>query len=247
MVWGDKINRSGMVQHQLFRIAACLMLVAMVATQASAIVYTGPFVGDTVVFSGVTETSGTDPVPLYGPPVTPPPAINFLVFEPNASFVAFAPNAVGSGDTTDGRLQFLLTAKPGNFLGLITVNEGGDFTISGSGTVNVGGSIRIKDPVTTLNIGSAVGFSKTGVPSSGTSDGLWSATATIDLTNLNRTEVLVVIDNTLSASVNSTDGSAFIAKKDFSVAVTTFVPEPASLALLGIGSLVILTGRGRKA
>src|SRR5438270_709188 len=53
-----------------------------------------------ITFQQVTESSGTDPVPLYGPPT---PFVVGLDFDPT-SFVSSSTN--GAADITDGQLNF---------------------------------------------------------------------------------------------------------------------------------------------
>ncbi len=227
------------------RLLAAVTLAATLATSASAVDYPGPFTGATVVFTDVDENSGTDPLAtLYGAPVTPPPPIDTLVFEPTTDFAAFAPNGGAGADVTDGRLVFTVTANQGLFLDTITVNEGGQFLTLGTGSVTAAGTIRARDVNTSLIIGSAINFSFTSLPASGDDGGAWTGTGTLDLSQFNLTEVEIVIENTLAASIGSANGAAFIDKKDFAVGVTT-IPEPGSLALLGLGMIAMLSRRGR--
>lgn len=220
------------------------VLMAGVTGAASAISYPGPFTGDTVVFSDVEETSLTDPgTALYGEPVTPPPAIDDLVFEPTTDFGAFAPNGAATGDLTDGRLVFTLTADQGLFLDTISVSEGGQFLTTGTGSVNAAGTIRLRDVNTSLPIGSAVEFDFTELPATNDEGGNWTGSGSIDLSSAQLNSVEVIIENTLAASIGAENGSAFIDKKNFDVNATTFVPEPGSLALLGLGMLALLSRR----
>jgi len=228
------------------RAILAIAIVAAITTSASAVDYPGPFTGATVVFTDVDESSITDPLAtLYDEPVTPPPPIDTLVFEPTTDFAAFAPNGPAGSDVTDGRLVFTVTADEGLFIDTITVNEGGQFLTLGTGSVNAIGTIRAKDVDTALNIGSALNFTFTDVPASGDDGGAWTGTASLDLSQFELTAVQIVIENTLAASIGAENGTAFIDKKDFNVGVTTFIPEPGSLALLGLGMLAMLSRRGR--
>src|SRR5882757_4583844 len=84
-----------------------------------------------IVFQQVTESSGTDPVPLYGPPT--PFAVG-LDFTPT-SFTSSSSG--GSGDITDGQLNFSVQgqAGPGGVVGItsLSVFESGDYSLLGAG------------------------------------------------------------------------------------------------------------------
>ncbi len=86
-----------------------------------------------IVFQQVTESSGTDAVPLYGPPT---PFVTGLDFLPPSSFASSATG--GAADITDGQLNFGVQgqAGPGGVVGInsLTVQEGGGFTLVGAGT-----------------------------------------------------------------------------------------------------------------
>jgi len=235
-----------MISWGTIRALPAVAIAVAMTTAASAVDYPGPFTGDTVVFTDVDESSITDPLAtLYDEPVTPPPPIDTLVFEPTTAFAAFAPNGPAGSDVTDGKLVFTVTADDGLFLDTITVNEGGQFLTLGTGAVNAIGTIRAKDVDTSLNIGSALNFTFTDVPASGNDGGAWTGTASLDLSQFELSAVEIVIENTLAASIGAENGTAFIDKKDFNVGVTTFIPEPGSLALLGLGALAMLSRRGR--
>src|SRR4029077_1924023 len=86
-----------------------------------------------VTFIGVTESSGTDPVPLYGPPT---PFSVGLDFDP-MNFVATATG--GASDVTDGQLNLTIRGDSNGSLGFIAINqlnlsEAGDYTLAGVGT-----------------------------------------------------------------------------------------------------------------
>src|SRR6476661_5040761 len=90
------------------RVVVLFATIALVAiswpTQAAIISYgnfTVPPSG--VTYVNVSESSGTDPVPLYGPPTPVPPA--GLDFDP-ANFVATANG--GASDVTDGQLNYAI-------------------------------------------------------------------------------------------------------------------------------------------
>jgi hypothetical protein len=102
----------------------------------STITYNGPFLGTTVVYGpvlnafdqGVTESSLTDPVPLFGAPNVTGDSIDFNP----TGFGAFG--AGGGGDVTDGQLVFKVQAKPSFAIKNISFGEAGITTLAGVGT-----------------------------------------------------------------------------------------------------------------
>jgi hypothetical protein len=214
-----------------------------------------------LVFQQVTESSGTDPVPLYGPPT---PFVVGLDFNPT-SFVSSATG--GAADVTDGQLNFGVASSPGpgfTPINSLTVGEAGDFTLVGAGTpataVFAGAIIRVTVtqvnglPVVPFNLtpsNASVGFNLVANP------GIvqpWSLSTTIDVASQMpigqvATRVAVTVDNSLVAT--SQPGTvAFIAKKDFLITLIpgphTNLPEPGTFALMAVGGLIGLARRGSR-
>lgn len=211
----------------------------------------------TITYSDIVESSSTDPVP---PPLYGSPSINgnLLDFDPTG----FGSNSADGGgfDITDGQLNFTMTAEPGTSIDTLIVSEGGDFSFSGltpdAGTflsVSVATVINILEVdgvtlVTPIEIFQSDTFVTDYLtignpPSTGLNQ--WSLDYTVDILGaisgvpaLGATKVEVVIDNQLLTTA-SAGNQAFISKKDFNVNV----PEPTSLALLGIGALVLVRRR----
>jgi hypothetical protein len=210
----------------------------------------------TVMFLDVTESSGTDPVPLFGSPSV---LGNVLSFDPNG-FAASA--AGGSADITDGQLNFTAEALSGYAMESLTVSEFGDYTLAGAGTtvtsVVVGivafATITEVDgaPITpfTVNASMSQQFDLVNDP------GIvvpWSGGLSIDLNqaladeglsyNLGVTEFDYVMNNQLLAF--SEPGTiAFISKKGFGISLETRVPEPSTFTLV-LGGLAMLRRRRR--
>jgi hypothetical protein len=223
-----------------FALGLALVGIFSAASKAASINY-GDFgpVPPGVSFLQVTESSGTDPVPLYGPPT---PFSVGLDFDP----LAFVASTAGGGaDITDGQLNFTVSAAQGLGISGLNLNERGDYTLVGVGTnaTSVFAGAVILASVTQIN---GVNVAPIPLPASNASVGFnlvanpgivqpWSlgtglvVPAALGLV----TKLDVSINNSLVAF--SEPGSiAFIAKKDFVIRVDTKVPEPATMALAGL-------------
>jgi len=220
-----------------------------------------------VSFLQVTESSGTDPVPLFGPPQ---PFSVGLDFDP----LAFTATSSGPGapDITDGQLNFTIMglSNPGGSIGIGLVNlfEAGDYTLAGGGgppTAVLAGAI-MRATVTEINGAPVTPFNLVPVNAS-FGDSLpgpvivapWSLGLSLDIASQLgglgygpdsvATKVEIVIDNTLVAS-SEPNSSSFIAKKEFRISImpdpSGNIPEPTTIVL---GSMLIgfvgLTARRR--
>ena len=101
-----------------------------VGSAAAAVINYGDFSGTSLMYLDVTETANTpgDMEPLFGEPSV---TGNKLGFDPKG-FVASASS--GSLDITDGQLNFTLVARDPSVLTTITLAEGGDYSLVGTGT-----------------------------------------------------------------------------------------------------------------
>ena len=234
-----------------FLLALALLLVAGAIRPASAAsINYGDHIVPGATFEDVTESSITDPVPLYGPPT------GFAVgldFDPT-NFVATASG--GASDITDGQLNTTITLS--SLLGVSAINvfEAGDFTLAGSGTsatqATAGAILRATvtqidgafiAPLSLTPVNASVSFNLAANPgvvqpwSLGL--GLNVAAQLVGLgfgPDQRATQVEIVIDNQLLA-LSELASVSFIAKKDFRIDVATIVPEP-SAALLVLGALL---------
>jgi len=214
--------------------ALCFALAGFISSVADAASISygnfGPVPPGVVMFLDVTESSGTDAVPIYGPPSAFP---NGLDFDPT-SFVASGTG--GSADITDGQLNFtIMSPVP---IVRVRLSEAGDYTLAGIGTaatsVNASASLRVTEingvPVPHILSNASVGFNLTANP------GVlqpWTLGTSLNIPGqLGATKVKVVIDNSLLA-LSEPGSVAFIAKKDFRID-TEVIPEPATMALAGM-------------
>jgi len=221
--------------------------IALISTvaQAATINYGnfGPVGG--VTFLSVEESSGTDAIPLYGPPSAFPIGLDFNP----TNFVASSSG--GGADLTDGQLNYTVSsALPITSLSLF---ERGDYTLVGSGTAatQVGAGAVMFATVTAINglpvapinlapVNASVGFDLQANP------GIvqpWSLGLNLNVGVPGATRIDVVINNALTA-VSQPSSIAFIAKKDFVVG-TTVVPEPSVVALAGIALCGLVAARKR--
>ncbi len=197
--------------------------------------------GDFAFTSGsildVTETSVTDTPPLFGAPIVTGDSLTF-----STGPFAAAQAGVGS-DITAGQLSFVIQADPGLFIESISLDEIGDFLkLGGTAVVTAGGTLvaTILDPLTGGFVSDPISFDQA-FPLIGTGSGIWTGEATVDLSQYQATLVRIDLDNILVATVNKPADAAFIDKKAMTVNVDfTEVPEPATLALLGLGLATVL-------
>jgi hypothetical protein len=239
-----------------FKLFSCLAIAALTftATARGATINYGDFVAPGgVMFQQVTESSGTDPVPLYGPPT--PFAIG-LDFDP----MAFTSSSTGGlADITDGQLNFTIMSSPnGPPINFVSVFEAGDYSLAGLGgnasTAVFAGAI-IRATITQVN---GLPVAPISVPpvNASFSDGLppnevaapWSLGLTSNIAaalgpGQNATKVEVVINNSL-ITTSQANTLAFIAKKEFRI--DTNIPEPSTLLITmiaGIGALALNRSR----
>ena len=239
-------------------IGAAVAAVLLTSSVQAAVINYGdsPVIPPGIQFRDVTESSGTDAVPLFG---APDYFVTGVDFDP-ATFVATASG--GAADVTDGQLNFTLS---GNVTGQqqqlfaidsISLFESGDFSLAGTGTtateVSAGAAMFVTvteidgvavTPFQLTPASASVGFNlanNAGVAQP------WSLGLNYDVNaaltaaqvpfRLGATEVEVAINDTLLA-LSEQQSLSFIAKKDFRIGVDAVIPEPASLSLLVLGAM----------
>jgi hypothetical protein len=185
------------------------------------------------------ESSVTDPTPLYGNPIM---VGNSLTFSTGP--LAAAQAGVGS-DITAGQISFVIQADPGLFIESVSLDEIGDFLMLGStAEVTAGGTLvaTILDPLIGGFVSSPIVFDQT-FPLTGTGSGIWAGSSTVVMVPNNVTRIRIDLDNVLIASSNAPAHAAFLDKKALTVNAAFHTPEPASLALVGIGFMAVLRRR----
>ena len=183
-----------------------------------------------------TESSATDPTPLYGFPTVVGDSLTF-------STGPFAAAQAGTGaDITSGQLSFVIQADPGLFIESISLEEIGDFLMLGNtAEVTAGGTLvaTILNPLIGGFVSDPIDVDPT-MPQAGTGSGIWSGTAAVVLTPYDATRVRIDLNNTLIASADAPADAAFIDKKALTVNVQfRVIPEPASLVLMAMGLFAI--------
>jgi hypothetical protein len=228
--------------------------------------------GTSVLFSAISETDnspGNDGAAFFNQPTA---SGNSLDFNPT-DFDASASNGAPGSDLTDVQLNFMITSKPGNSFGTITLTESGDYSIfSGSGNnafvsvvapvfidiVEVDGA-ALSTPVNlmlgmTFN-GGGVYQTAGGLPVDGTFTGTLNVDLLAELASRNIsvrngvTKANVALDNRLRA-IAASGSDAFIAKKDADGGVRIIIdqneiPEPATLVLVGLSLAAFAVARRR--
>lgn len=203
-----------------------------------------------LTFENVTESSGTDGVPLFDAPSA---FVVGLDFDPTAFLAA---SNGGGADITDGQLNFALQAEPGQAIGAVAISEGGAFTLVGGGTAasqvlaGVNMSIVVTQidgvPVAPVSLGSVNQWlSKNLLADPGLLQP-WSLNVSMNVATalaalghtftVGATRIEAVVDNSLVA-LSEPVSIARISKTDFRIDVTPDPhgfpsPEPTGLALI---------------
>jgi len=230
-----------MHRSRLGTIAAVGVLLGTTLTQAASLPYPGPIAVQHGIYDDIVETSITDTPPLFGPPATG--TGNTLTFA-MPGFTATAGS--DSSDLTAGALELTFDADPGIFIGTVSIFESGNFAVTGDGSVSLAGALTVRylDELTGLIVTLADPIHTVvdpvgDFPIIGTQAGDWVGAALIDLgaLGIQTNHVIIAMDNNLAASA-PLGGSATINKDSLTLNVLS-VPEPASLALIAAGTLLI--------
>ena len=187
----------------------------------------------------------TDNLGLFGVPTL----VNNTVFFTPTTFFALSEDGVpplGDGEEiTNSTVVFRLVAKdPSTLLQNFQVQANGDYRLDGAGTsVDVDGQIRLFDPEDPFNqfTDHLTTSSDLTIADSNTHD--WVATAAIGFSGAN--EVVITLQNILTASSTMLGTSAFIEKKFEGVQISV-IPLPAAAWLFGSSLLGLGLVRRRR-
>ncbi len=226
--------------------AFAITAMALAAGSAQADMIYADVMGGTAWMTNIVESSPSgDDSPLFGQPVANG---NNFDFAPTGDFAATSQDGTGT-DLTDGKLTFMITAKPGYAINTLEILESGVATLlnvfDGDAFASVSGIVdidinEIDGQVMPIELGS---FDMTFSPNDGQYQHSiigtgpqetisWEGGVEVDLydaavQHLNTdpevgvTKVTVTLDNILLATTLGQGTTATIDKKDFDINITT--------------------------
>jgi hypothetical protein len=181
-----------------------------------------------------------------------PPAVPYITEVTSGWQLTFAPNMLATANNStggerqvlDGGLSFFITFDSPIQL-TANVFEDGMYGTTGNGAVSVTEILIVSDAAGTET-------HHNNFPAASYANGYWSLTDQVTGFSGSYTTYKISLDNILQATslASEASGSAMIAKKDFTITITTDgggggVPEPASLGVLAMGSLALMARRRR--
>ncbi len=238
--------------RRIIPVSLFVVLASACAASAGRIDYPDAVTGENIAFTDIIEASGTDPLPLFGPPVAT--GGDTLLFTP-VDFRSVSGGDTPSSDITDGQLLMTIASLGDHGVSSIEVREEGVYTVAGPADATALAMAEatlfywitevdgepIKPIGSTETLGPFVASHGGGIDPIGT----WSLEGNLDIAGLlgtpgsDVTEVVLSLDNTFVTTA-SHGGSAAIDCKGFQ-ANSISLPEPASATLIGLG-LFCLTG-----
>jgi len=236
-------------------LAIGLFLSADLASSSELPIHYGDFAGTNLAFLDVTEDSATSDDPMFGKPKVSGDAL-LCVPQGVAAY-----SKTGGVDFRDGQLTTTLVADAGHGIHQLTLSEYGDYSLLGTGTAATEVYAGLVPTLSILEVdGEALGapiivaLSANANYDLASSKGIaqpWSLSVQFDIDDIladndiegTATLLTLTFDNTLFAA-SETNTVAFIAKKMVVIEpATSPVPEPSSVALLGIAAAVVFVGR----
>jgi len=245
-------------------VAPGAILLLLAASPALAQVNHGDFTASPGVdFLQVTETTQlavdpTDPAILFGVPVASP-SFNTLTFNPPAFTASASPTNGRVSDITLSLLNVdILATAVGTYIDTLTITELGDSILTGfAGDANTGTFVSlsgwvtvtedINGPIVPVDIPILSVFTQDLFLLPGDIGAInWSGVALIDVASVvpNATRVSVAMNNYLEAARLGSHSATIQKKHSRGVVIT--VPEPSSIALIGLGLLFGITAGARR-
>jgi hypothetical protein len=255
------VSSVNLVRGALLRVGVVFVATAVSSTVWAETINYGNVTAANVVFGNVTEASLTNSSAVYGSPSV---SNNSLYF--NLSGVgAFNIKAQDGGfDFIDGQLTTTISANAGSGIDTVTLRENGDYSLFGTGSAATQASVALSLASLKIDAVNGVGITPIIVSLSSTLTynlvdnaglgSLWSITLPVNIDSIlaqngikgEATLISLTFDNSIYAYSEITSG-AFISKKSAEVDVaTSSVPEPSTLALLGVGGIGLAFAAWRK-
>ncbi len=207
---------------------ALLVQLVLIARPAQALTYWTDKDGAANFFNW--ENGGSDKG-LFGDPILV--GGDTFVFFPS-NFRAESIN--GKAASKSDRLEVGLLAHPGYTISAIQITEYGDYGILDQGKVSVSGTMF----VTNLNVYDVRWDNLKSTPPSPILSGQGNWSAKVGVTDIDWTHLKIVLNDNLMA-ISCLGSTAFIEKKVVGDAVAIrIIPEPATICLLGLGTLSLI-------
>jgi len=193
-----------------------------------------------VDFIDISETSNTDPLPLFGEPTR---IGNQLFFFPTSFVSTSTDGNLGMTDETSSTLSVTIVAGEGYYIQSITFSELGDYILTGIGTdatfASVTGTMTANpgNLVANLDIVPAPPYYSPG-------SGAYQGYAVIDLSGMDLTQVELTVGNILQTG-SEPHTTASIQKNIISAPTidVKVIPEPGCLFLLALGGAALIRRR----
>ncbi len=193
-----------------------------------------------VDFINISETSNTDPLPLFDAPTR---LDNRLFFFPTSFVSTSTDGNPGMTDETSSTLSVTIVADEGYYIQSIAFSELGDYILTGIGTDATFASVSGTMTVNPGGIVVPVAISPPSPYYSPSSDA-YQGYAAIDLSGMKLTQVELTVGNILQTGSEPLT-TASIQKNIISAPTidVTVIPEPGCLFLLALGGAALIRRR----